>query len=515
MRLLSSLQEPAKAAIDLFGESMNVVTPPPPAKVGGETSANHTERSGRLGMGMLAAYGAGALVADTTSFGLNTLLLFYLTIVCGLSGSAAGLALGIALVVDAFVDPLVGSLSDNSRSRHGRRHPFMIASVIPIVVAFGMLFSVPAGLSGIGLFAYALVALLAVRIGLSAFGIPYIALGAELSDDYAERSTIVAARVLFTVLAGVAAAFLAYGVFMRGVGGQTHRDAYPPFAWTCGALVFLGAAVSSLGTLRMRGRLHAAPPKQGAAMGRLVAEVVEVFKNPSFRVLFFACLILFVALGAAGALTLHANTYFWLLTNPQILVITLIASLGVLVGVFVAGFISRTLEKRTVALLGIGLIGVCQLTPAMLKVAGLIPAGGDVLTLLIAAFLGGIGSSAALIGFQSMMADAADEHEILFGARREGLYFAGISLSVKASSGIGALIAGLILDLIGFPHGLPPAAMVLHAIPPSAVRDLGLFYGPGASVLTALCMLTLARYRRGRADHEQVRDTLAQRREAG
>ncbi|HEY5006927.1 MAG TPA: MFS transporter [Caulobacteraceae bacterium] len=495
---------------------MNVVTPPPPGRVAGETSANHAERSGRLGFGMLAAYGAGSLVADTTSFGLNTLLLFYLTIVCGLSGSAAGLALGIALVVDAFVDPLVGSLSDNSRSRHGRRHPFMIASVIPIVIAFGMLFSVPAGLHGVGLFAYALVALLAVRIGLSAFGIPYIALGAELSDDYAERSTIVAARVLFTVLAGVAAAFLAYGVFMRGVGGQTHRDAYPPFAWTCGALVFLGATVSTLGTLRMRGRMHAAPPRQGgAALGRLAAEVIEVFKNPSFRILFFACLILFVALGAAGALTLHANTYFWLLTNPQILVITLVASLGVLIGIFIAGFISRTLEKRVVALLGIGLIGLCQLLPAVLKVAGLIPASGYVPTLLVASFLGGVGSSAALIGFQSMMADAADEHEILFGARREGLYFAGISLSVKASSGIGALIAGLILDLIGFPHGLPPAAMVLHAIPPGAVRNLGLFYGPGASVLTALCMLTLARYRRGRADHEQVRDTLAQRREAG
>ena len=51
-------------------------------------------------------------------------------------------------------------------------------------------------------------------------------------------------------------------------------------------------------------------------MGRLAAEIVEVFKNPSFRILFFACLILFVALGAAGALTLHANTYFWQLATP-------------------------------------------------------------------------------------------------------------------------------------------------------------------------------------------------------
>ena len=282
-----------------------------------EAGANHAERSGRLGLAALTAYGAGQMVQDTIQYALNTLLLFYLTIVCGLSGSAAGLALGVALVVDAFVDPLVGSLSDNSRSRHGRRHPWMAPSAVPIALAFVMLFSVPPGLSGAALFAWALFALLAVRIGLSGFTVPYIALGAELSDDYAERSIIVASRVMFTVAATAVGAFLAFGVFMKGVGGQTHRDAYPPFAISCGLVVFVAAALSTLGTLRSRGRLHAAPPAKGAAIGRLAAEVAEVFRNPSFRVLFLACLILFVGLGAAAALTLHANTYFWQLPRPR------------------------------------------------------------------------------------------------------------------------------------------------------------------------------------------------------
>ena len=87
------------------------------------------------------------------------------------------------------------------------------------------------------------------------------------------------------------------------------------------------------------------------------------------------------------------------------------------------------------------------------------------------------------------------------------------SVSGGCVEGAVVSIAGLVLDLIGFPHGLPPAATVLRAIPPGAVRSLGLFYGPGASLLTAVCMPTLARYRRGRADHESVRDALAQRRE--
>ena len=482
------------------------------AEPAAQAGANHTERSTRLTLPMLAAYGAGSLVQDTTNFGLSTLLLFYLTVVCGMSGSAAGLALALALVVDAFVDPLVGSLSDNSRSRHGRRHPYMIASAAPIALALVMLFSIPRSLTGAGLFAYALTALLTIRIGISGFNVPYIALGAELSDDYAERSTIVASRVLFSVLAGAVAAFLAYGVFMKGPGGQTHRDAYPPFALSCGVLVLLGAAASSFGTLSARGRLHAAPVAKGPALGRLLAEVAEVFRNPSFRILFLSCLILFVGLGAATALTLHANTYFWRLPIKAILMIALATPFGILIGVFVIGFLARTLEKRTIALAGIGLIGACQLLPVLLQLGGLIPRGGAVILLVTAAGLAGVGASAALIGFQSMMADAADEHGHLFGARREGLYFAGISLSAKASSGIGALIAGVVLDLIGFPHGLVASGAAAHPIPAEVVRNLALFHGPGAALITGACVAMLLQYRRGRDDHDRIREALILRR---
>ncbi len=491
--------------------SGDISAPIPSAR---ESGANHAERSAKLRLGVLTAYGAGSMVQDTANFGLNNLLLFYLTIVCGMSGAAAGIALGIALVVDAFIDPLVGSLSDNSRSRHGRRHPWMLASAIPIVVAFAMLFSVPVGLSGFVLFAYALTALMAVRIGMSGFTVPFIALGAELSDDYAERSTIVASRVLFSVVAGAVGAFLAFGVFLKGVGGLTHRAAYSPFGWSCGVLILIAAAVSTFGTMSARGRLHAAPPTKGPAFGRFLAEIAEVFRNPSFRTLFFACLILFISLGVATALGLHANTYFWKLPSKVILVITLAYFVGILVGVFAASSVGGLLEKRQIALIGISLLGLCQLVPASLLILGLIPLGAGPLTLIVASAISGVGASSALIGFQSMMADAADEHEHLFEARREGLYFAGISLSAKASSGVGALIAGLVLDLIGFPHGLVAAGAAPHAVPAEAVRNLGLIYGPGASIITAISIIILLRYRRGREDHAKVRAALDQRREA-
>jgi GPH family glycoside/pentoside/hexuronide:cation symporter len=180
--------------------------------------------------------------------------------------------------------------------------------------------------------------------------------------------------------------------------------------------------------------------------------------------------------------------------------------------VFVTSVLARTLEKRTVALAGIGLIGACQMLPVLLQLGGLIPRGGAAATLVVAAGLAGVGASAALIGFQSMMADAADEHEHLFGARREGLYFAGISLSAKASSGVGSLIAGVVLDLIGFPHGLAQGNTAAHAVPADVVRNLALFHGPGAALITAACVVMLLRYRRGRDDHNQIREALIARR---
>src|SRR5580658_3049869 len=150
---------------------------------------NHAARGAKLGLGALGIYGTGALVENFTTFAIGGLLFFYLNEVCGLAGGLAGTAIGLTLIVDAFVDPLVGSISDNSHSPRGRRHPFMIASILPLVILFGMLFSMPHGLKGWPLFWYALAILFSLRVALSFFTVPYMALGAELTDDYAERST--------------------------------------------------------------------------------------------------------------------------------------------------------------------------------------------------------------------------------------------------------------------------------------------------------------------------------------
>ena len=470
--------------------------------------------SSKLGIGMLSIYGSGALVENITTVAVGTLLLFYLTVICGLSGSLAGAVLGATLVVDSCIDPIVGSISDNSRSRHGRRHPFMLAAIVPLVVAFGLLFSVPRGLHGLALFGYALATLLSLRVAISFFYVPYMALGAELSDDYAERSSIVAGRVFFTVLGGLAAAFLTWGVFLKGPNGRYLGAAYSPLAWTLSIIVVVGALISTLGTLRARGRLHDAPRTGSFGLGQFGSELAEVLRNRSFLSLFFPCLILFTALGVAGALTLHANTFFWKLTAGQILVLSLIAPVGVFGGIFAASAVARRIEKRSTAVLGLALIGVSQLGPVTLYLSGMIPLSAAVPTLAVAIIVGALGGSIATIAFQSMMADATDEHEHLFGARREGLYFAGITFSAKAASGLGAWIGGITLDVIGFPHGLAASPAMLAQIPASAIRNLGIAYGPGAAIFTAVSCAVLMTYKLTKADHTRIQADLLERRAA-
>ena len=472
---------------------------------------NHGIRSVKLGLGALSVYGSGALVENITTATVGGLLLFYLTVICGLSGSFAGAALGLTLVVDSFIDPVVGSISDNSRSRHGRRHPFMLASIIPIVLTFGLLFSVPHGLKGLPLFGYALVMLLSMRVAISFFYVPYMALGAELTDDYAERSRVVAARVFFTVIGGLATLVLTWRIFLNGPHKQFDGAAYSPLAWTLGGIVVFGAMLSTLGTLGARNRLHAAPVGGSFSFGQLMSEVLEVLRNRSFISLFMPCLILFTALGVAGALTLHANTFFWKLSTAQISLLQLLALVGVFAGIFGAAALAKRMEKKIAAILGLALIGVAQVGPVLLRLSGVISLNEAVPTLAVATMLGGLGGAVATIAFQSMMADAADEHEFLFGARREGLYFAGITLSAKASSGLGAWIGGIALDVIGFPAGVTDPA-VLAKIPADTIRNLGLAYGPGASIFTLVALLVLMTYKLTKADHDRIQTELKSRR---
>ena len=161
-------------------------------------------------------FGQYAEGLKNTAFGL--FVLFYYNQVLGVSGTLCGVAMGIALVFDAITDPLAGSLSDNWRSKWGRRHPFMYVSAVPLAIAFYFLFS-PPELSELGLFAWLLGFAILTRAAMTLYHVPHLALGAELTQDFEERTSIVAYRQAFGYLGGLTAAILAFGYFMSDAHG--------------------------------------------------------------------------------------------------------------------------------------------------------------------------------------------------------------------------------------------------------------------------------------------------------
>ena len=117
------------------------------------TGEQRSETAAKLGVTTKLYYGSGQAVDAVVQAVVNTFLLFYLTAVCGMSGGAAGSIFLISLVIDGLLDPLIGRLSDNWRSRWGRRLPFMITALPPMMIASALIFALPSNFSGAVLYA--------------------------------------------------------------------------------------------------------------------------------------------------------------------------------------------------------------------------------------------------------------------------------------------------------------------------------------------------------------------------
>ena len=190
-----------------------------------------------LSFSLKAQYGIGEISNGMVGAGFGFFLLFYLTAVCGMSGTVAGSATLIATLVDAVADPAIGLASDRLKTRWGRRLPFMVVSIIPFAIAFGVLFSMPASLTGSAQFLYVTVCLIVLRLALSAFILPFTAVGAEITDDYRERASVVAFRLTFQNAGVLACVVLGLGVFMAGLVMGASSNLYAMLASRPGALV--------------------------------------------------------------------------------------------------------------------------------------------------------------------------------------------------------------------------------------------------------------------------------------
>jgi len=434
------------------------------------------------------AYGVGQLAEGLKNSALNTFVLFYYNQVLGLPGTLAGLALAIALIFDAISDPLAGSLSDNWRGKMGRRHPFMYASAAPLGIGFFLLFAPPSGLSEIGLFLWLTVTVVLTRGAMTLYHVPHLALGAELSTDYEERTQIVSWRYLFGFLGNLTSYALGLAWFFRDTpefpNGQFNVAAYEPYAISLAVLMVVTILWSGWGThhrIPYLPRVSGEPDKLTATrvVTRMLGEIWGALRNGSFKWLFAGALVIFLMVGVDGALNLYMFEYFWELDSQEKLWVLLVYPVGLIIGSTICPATHRHINKRVGVILGALGWSLGQIVPILLRFEGWFPDNGTdalVPTLVGIKLAQGVAAAQALVSFNSMLADIADEHELTTGKRQEGIFFAAASFATKTTSGIGSLVAGVGLDLISWPTGTHIQSA--KDIPVETLASLGMLYGP-------------------------------------
>jgi glycoside/pentoside/hexuronide:cation symporter, GPH family len=199
-------------------------------------------------------YGVGSIAFGVHQTTLTSALMLFFNQVVGLPAAWVGAAMMVTLIFDAICDPLIGEWSDHTRSRWGRRHPFMYASAVPAAVAFYFLFDPPLGWPQSHLLAYMAAMLVTVRVLLSFYEVPSSALGPELTLDYDQRTSLMSSRFFFGTLGGAAMSVLALQVFLRKDAthplGLLNPAGYRMTAIVASVVIFLSIMISCLGTHR-------------------------------------------------------------------------------------------------------------------------------------------------------------------------------------------------------------------------------------------------------------------------
>ena len=463
------------------------------------------------------AFGIGQFAEGLMNTALSAFVLFYYNQVLGLPGALAGAALFIALMFDAITDPMAGSLSDNHKSRLGRRHPFMYASALPLGLAFTGLFLPPGGLGDWGLFAWLVVFAILTRAAMTLYHVPHLALGAEMTENFSERTRVVAYRQFFSS-AGTAAAWIVglAWFFSEAKGGRLAADNYPPYAITLAVLMVVTIWHSALGTQKeIPFLLDPAPTPAMNPFRRVFFELREGFRNRSFAWLFGGVLVIYIMVGVNTVLDLYMFQYFWDLVSNEMLQLQMAYIFGMLIGAFLTVPLLRRTNKRFGVLIGTIVWASCQVLPVVMRLADSLPANGTaelVWTLTAFKFVQGLIVQQALIAFGSMMADVADEHELATGTRQEGIFFGAIAFSGKATSGFGSFLGGIGLDIIDWPRG---AQIQTSAdVPAATIADLGILYGPVVAGLSVIAVWCFLHYSLTRARHAEILRALdAQRRD--
>ena len=419
------------------------------------------------------AYGAGDLgPAITANLGVF-FALFFFTNVAGLSAGLAGSILMIGKIWDAVNDPMVGVLSDRTKSRWGRRLPWMLYGAIPFGIFFFLQWIVPnfsadRTANNWALFGYYVIIGILFNSFYTAVNLPYTALTPELTQDYNERTSLNSFRFAFSIGGSILSLILAQLIFAQLKIPVTQQ--YLVLAGICTVLSVLPLFVCVFG---VRDRILAYEAEHSSTEQSEQIPIPEqlriAFSNRPF--LFVVGIYLFSWLGVQ--VTASILPYFvvnWMgLPEAQFPQVAIAVQGTALIMLFVWKAISDRVGKKAVYFMGMALWIIAQ--------AGLFFLQPNQIALMyILAILAGFGVSTAYLIPWSMMPDVIELDELETGQRREGVFYGFMVLLQKVGLAVGLFIVGQSLEVAGFIEQIPGQPTPTQ--PASALLAIRIAIGP-------------------------------------
>ncbi len=459
----------------------------------------------RLTTATRIAYGTGAMANGVKSAAFSSYLMLYFNQVIGVPAGIVGTALACTLLVDAIVDPFLGRWADVTRTRWGRRHPFMYAAAVPTTLLFYCAWFPPDGLShlqlGVWIFAFAA----GTRAAISAFEINSSALAPELTTVYAERTKLFSLRYWFGYSGayGFTAFSLAF-IFVESEAfprGQLNPASYENFALLGAALIFLAIMTSTLGTHNRIPYLRQAEDSNPMPASQHLREMFVAFRNRAFLSIFGFGVFKYTAIGLYSAMNLYWGTYLFQLNAGQLALLTLDSFLAATIAAPLAPWFSNRIGKRKSSMI-FAVIGISiGLSPLYLSYFDLFWVPGDAMLVPALFIIGAIYMSMiaiSLINTSAMLADVVEESAIETGKHTAGTFFAASSFMQQCSNALGLFAAGWLLAAAEFPEQADPATLS-----GGVVDILLVLYIPTILGLWTLGALILLFYPISRERHER------------
>lgn len=487
-----------------------------------------TETSGSLSLGLKLRYAMGGAAEGSITYAFNGFNFIIYTVVFGLPGTLAGGAVFLSIILDAVSDPLIGYLSDRWKSRWGRRHPFIYFAALPLGAAIYCIYQPPASLLASGgdllsvfgleatgtqwlltLWLFVFASLL--KFFLTCYHLPHLALGSELSDNYLERTRIFRYNTLFSFGGG---AVLSWSFYNLVVGDKPIAEI--DTSWFASILAVFGAIVIFLTAYLTRERIPhlPQPPADQAPFAFLtfLKDASVVFKNRNYMMLFFGLFFLSPMIGVRETLGANMSLYYWEIPAPLIALFPIVAAVSYIPAMMLVAYLNNRFEKGG-TMRGVVLVAaIAASLPVTLRSLGLLPDNGSawIFPIVCMSVFFYYGCLAVLnTTVYSAIADVVDEQELSSGLRQEGIFYAVRTFFAKVANGLGHLLAGIAIDVIGF-----PAKAVVGEVPAQVIFNLGIFEAIIAVLPVIGAIYFYGKYSIDKERHQAIRAELAQKKVA-